>query len=241
MSGTFDHDPSALVALFPDLYRSVKGQARNFLDGMEKGSFFHPFWREIEDLRDLLADYAKDIKKLESDLEKFKNSENKETKNKAEKTLYAFDTLLNLPELVQNVATEARDAIETWEKHKKQKLTDRQTDFVRKHCARMQIVAYIIREQFYSLLHMVTQQLSDGIFKGITYGAKTWNYSLRDILQATLRITEKGEQLKETLKKKQTRTQEKLAAKYKLDKWVEIQHKFRDIEDEYSSYKKQFE
>jgi len=143
--------------------------------------------------------------------------------------------ILKLDTLIKSIDIEAKRAIDLYEKKTKKNLTFLQRSQVNTYYSRAQTMAYCIRDQMYEIYSLAKQELFDGIFKGLSPGGgKKWEWSLRDILEAKFRQTERWNKLKECLRgsqAKQSLRRENLTED--LTKWQNFRVKFVATEQEY--------
>lgn len=159
--------------LFTFLTTSAKHKVLNLLDAFSSMACVHPMWRNFDVL------YQNILLK-----EKVKNDNETKEKNKIEDTL---QDMLNLHALSTVVKNEGQNAIVTFENETNAQLSASDKLNIKKHYARLEVMAYIIRSGLLgAVFPLVIRDLRDGLFRGVKYGSESWDHSMSTLLRMKL-------------------------------------------------------
>jgi len=170
--------------LFGFLRNSATNKVLNLLEAFQTMSCYHPMWRNFESL------YHNILVPSEAE-----QQENKRSMSSSAKT--SDDTLhdiLSLPALAKVVREEGDYAISTYEADTKNKLSKENKTKIRRHFARVEVMAYIIRMSLISsVFPLVLRDLRDGLFRGVKFGPTSWDHSVATLLRMKLVFDQEAE------------------------------------------------
>jgi len=176
-----DKEDAAL--LFGFLRNSATNKVLNLLEAFQTMSCYHPMWRNFESL------YQNILVPADADPRESKRSSNS-SKN-PEDTL---QDILSLPALAKVVREEGDYAISMYESDTKTKLSLANKNKIRRHFARVEVMAYIIRMSLISsVFPLVLRDMRDGVFRGVKFGPTSWDHSVATLLRMKLVFDQEAE------------------------------------------------
>jgi hypothetical protein len=175
-------NPEALK-FFQFLTNSAKHKVLHVTDALGTMACFHPMWRNFDQL-------YQDVLLTTSNSSSSSNSNSTSTPT-AET---AIQSMLNLPDLAKIAKEEGSAAIAAYEQKTEEKMSPANKIRVAKHFARVEVMAYIVRMSLISTVFpLVLRDIRDGLFRGVQFGGKSYDYSVASLLRENLVFNTKKE------------------------------------------------
>jgi|Transcript_35839 GTP-binding protein EngB required for normal cell division len=169
------------LKFFQVLTHSAKHKVLNLLDSLGTMACFHPMWRNFDQLYHQVL---------------LKQASKQAASHKKDDSEVAVQDMLKLPELAKVAKEEGEAAIVNYEKETGTRMSESNKIRVAKHFARVEVMAYIVRMSLISTVFpLVLRDVRDGLFSGINFCGKVYDYSVSSLLRHNLVFDPKMEKI----------------------------------------------
>lgn len=181
-------DPNTL---FGFLTTSAKSKVANLLDALQTMACFHPMWRNF----DTLFHKVLSVPSSSSSGGGAGFLESRKQKSPELQAAETIQSILGLPELAQTIRRQGQLAIEAFQSQQKSELSLQYQERIRRHFARIEVMAYIVRLNLLSSVYpIILRDLRDGLFRGVVFGNQPWDHGVLTVLRMQLVFEESVEQ-----------------------------------------------
>lgn len=177
--------------LFGFLTTSARAKVAGLLDALQTMACFHPMWRNFDTL------YHKVLSVADQHVSPgFLDSKKATAVVEAANTI---QNILGLPQLAELIRTEGEHAVRVFQKQAAKtgqgSLGLQHQERVKRHFARMEVMAYIVRLNLISsVFPIILRDLRDGLFRGVVFGNQRWEHGVCTALRMQLVFEEAAEQ-----------------------------------------------